>query len=129
MSDSVHDDSHGGGLHDSDVRHAGDPHGVLKVYETGPLTVVGFGGEDVPDEVCIAGYRDQLSALLESSGCRELAVDLTGVKLVPSGMLGLLTSLRKRVEKLSLYNPSPDVRDVLRITNLDQLFDIREVGM
>ena len=101
---------------------------VLKVYQTGELTVVGFGGQDVPDEVCIANYRDQLFKLIEEHKCQVLAFDLTGVTVVPSGMLGLLTSLRNKVERIELYNPSVDVREVLHMTRLDQFFDIKEVA-
>lgn len=124
MSDSIHDEPpqessfHSGKLPE-------DP--VLKIYQTGELTVVGFGGRDVPDEVCIAAYRTQLFDLIAQHNCKTLAFDLTGVQLVPSGMLGVLSSLRQRVEHVELYNPSPDVLDVLRITKFDQLFEIKEV--
>jgi anti-sigma B factor antagonist len=130
MGDSIHDDhdTHPAPAHDSSIStaHGGDP-GVLKIYQTGKLTVVGFGGEDVPDEVCIAGYRDQLHKLLDDHQCQVLAFDLSGVKLVPSGMLGVLTTLRKRVQRLEIYNASENVREVLKITNLIKLFDLRDV--
>lgn len=126
MSDSIHDESPGSRA-EAQSSAVPPPPGVLKVYQTGPLTVVGFAGEDVPDEVCIAGYRDQLFKLIEEHQCKVLAFDLTGVGLVPSGMLGVLISLRKRLERVELYNPSKDVRDVLQMTNLISLFDIREV--
>lgn len=128
MTDSIHDETPSpetparvGDLHE-------DP-AVLKVYQTGELTVVGFGGRDVPDEVCIAAYRTQLFDLIAQYNCKVLAFDLTGVQLVPSGMLGVLSSIRQRVERVELYNPSPDVRDVLRLTKLDRLFDIKEVAI
>lgn len=105
----------------------GEP--LLNIYEIGEVTVVGFSGQDVPDEVCVAGYRQQLLALLSEHPVRTLAFDLTGVKLIPSGMLGLLTSLRKRVDKIELYNASEDVQDVLRITNLASLFETRDVQL
>ena len=129
MSDSVHDDFEVT-PHDSAIRSnkTHDP-SILKVYQTGPLTVVGFGGVDVPDEVCIAGYRDQLMQLVELHQCQVLAFDLSGVKLVPSGMLGVLVSLRKRVQRLELYNASPDVEEVLRLTNLVTLFDLKAVAL
>jgi len=102
----------------------GEP--LLNVYEIGELTVVGFSGRDIPDEVCIAGYRDQLLALLSEYPVKTLAFDLTGVKLMPSGMLGLLTSLRRRVDQIELYNASDDIREVLAITNLAQLFTLKD---
>ena len=130
MSDSILDESEPTS-DDSAVRLGGgaaDPR-ILKIYPTGELTVVGFGGQDVPDEVCIAIYRDQLFKLIDQHKCKVLAFDLSGVTLIPSGMLGVLTSLRAKVERIELYNPSEDVRDVLRMTRLDQLFDIKEVSL
>jgi anti-sigma B factor antagonist len=128
MSESIHDDTPAeAGQDDSAVGKAFQDPGVLQVYQTGELTVVGFAGKDVPDEVCIAGYRDQMNKLIEEHNVKVMAVDLSGVKLVPSGMLGLLTSIRKRVDKVELYNPSDDVREVLRITNLEKLFEIKTV--
>ncbi|ODA29325.1 STAS domain-containing protein [Planctopirus hydrillae] len=100
---------------------------VLQVYQTGALTVVGFGGQDVPDEVCIASYREQLRKLLEDNTCSVLAFDCSGVKLMPSGMLGLLTTLRKQVDRIELYNPSEDIQQVLRLTNLLPMFEVKSI--
>lgn len=120
-------------IHDSDLELAWSansaPANVLKVYEQGPVTVVGFGGNDVPDEVCIAGYREQLLELVETEKCHTLAFDLTGVKLIPSGMLGVLVTLRKRVEKVELYNASPDIRNVLQLTNLESMFEFKDLAL
>jgi anti-anti-sigma regulatory factor len=129
MTDSIHDE-HDSNTSDSAVKLGGlQDANVLKIYQTGELTVVGFGGQDVPDEVCIAHYRDQLFKLVEEHHCKVLAFDLTGVTLVPSGMLGVLTSLRQKVDRIELYNPSEDVREVLSMTRLEQLFDIKEVAL
>ncbi|HET6423648.1 MAG TPA: STAS domain-containing protein [Planctomycetaceae bacterium] len=129
MTDSIHDETVPSGPGDSTPQLGATPSGVLRVYQTGPLTVVGFAGEDVPDEVCIAAYRDQLFKLIDEHQCKVLAFDLTGVGLVPSGMLGVLISLRKRLERVELYNPSKDVREVLEMTQLASLFEIREVAV
>jgi hypothetical protein len=131
MGESIHDDHDDGppGASDSSVSLGGADPSVLKIYQTGELTVVGFGGQDVPDEVCIAGYRDQLNKLLDDNNCKVLAFDLSGVRLVPSGMLGVLTTLRKRVERLEIYNASDNIQEVLRLTNLVKLFDLRDVDV
>jgi anti-anti-sigma regulatory factor len=55
-----------------------------------------------------------------------VAFDLAGVRFIPSGMLGLLASLRKVVRTIQIWNPSEDVREVLEVTNMHQLFEIRE---
>ncbi len=129
MSDSIHDEVDFP-TDDSALRTGlSIETGVLKVYTTGPVTVVGFGGNDVPDEVCIAAYRDQLMQLVDEHHCQTLAFDLTGVKLIPSGMLGVLVTLRKRVAHLELYNASDDIRNVLHLTNLLSMFDLKELPL
>ena len=125
MSDSIHDEPEDVGS-SFKMGALANPN-VLKVYQTGELTVVGFGGKDVPDEVCIAEYRQQLLDLIALHGVKTMAFDLSGVQLVPSGMLGVLSTIAKRVEKVEIYNPSVDVREVLRMTKLERLFDIKEV--
>lgn len=99
---------------------------IIRVYEAGPLTVIGFGGE-IPDQIDLAECRSEIVDLLKLHDCKDLAIDLTGVRYVPSGMLGLLASLKRLGIQVCLYNPSSDVREVLEITRLDQLFEIREL--
>ncbi|MFN9719038.1 MAG: STAS domain-containing protein [Planctomycetota bacterium] len=104
--------------------------GLLKVYSAGPVTVLGFSGHDVPSEFNAAHYRAAITDLVRANQSSVVAFDLTGVRLVPSGMLGLLVSLT-RVEGLPLrvqvFNPSEDVREVLSITKLNRMIEIHEV--
>lgn len=100
---------------------------ILSVYKTGPLTVVGFGGQEVLDQVNIAVCRSEIMKLIELNKTEVLAFDLTGVKLIPSGLLGLLASVRNQGVKIQLYNPSEDVREVLSVTHLDTVLEILEV--
>lgn len=102
-------------------------HEVLRVYETGPLTVVGFGGDILPDQIDLGECREEILELLQLHDCKDLAFDLTGVRYIPSGMLGLLASLKKLDIQVHLYNPSGDVREVLEITHLDRLFKIHDL--
>lgn len=101
----------------------------LQVYRGGPLTVVGFGGQEVLDHISIPECRVEISSLVENHHCRDLAFDLTGVKLLPSGMLGLLASLRDLGVVVHVYNPSDDIREVLEITKLDQLIQVHSVDV
>ncbi len=100
---------------------------TVEVYETGRLTVVGFGGREILDQVDVTSCRDELAELVKEHDCETLAFDLTGVRLIPSGFLGILTSLRDLNVEIELYNPSADVREVLEVTNLDRIFAIHEV--
>jgi len=104
-------------------------HEVLRVYETGPLTVVGFGAGELPDYIDLAECRQEIVELLKLHECKQLAFDLTGVRYVPSGMLGLLASLKRLGVKVLLYNPSSDVREVLQVTHLDKLFEIHDLDL
>lgn len=106
--------------------------GLLKVYSVGETTVLGFGGEDVPSEFNAAHYRAAIMDLLVANNCRTVAFDLTGVKLVPSGMLGLLISLKQlddAAHTVQVFNPSDDVKEVLQITKLNTMIDVLEVDV
>lgn len=103
--------------------------GNLEVYEAGPLTVVGFGGREILDHINVAECRDELVSLIKDNDCESLAVDLTGVRRIPSGLLGLLASIHKLGVELHLYNACDDIREVLEITNLDQLIQLHEVAV
>jgi anti-anti-sigma factor len=101
----------------------------LQVYEVGPTTVIGFGGDDVLDDLNVIVYRDAIEELITNNDIEVLAVDLTGVRLIPSGLLGLLASTRRHGVEVHIYNPSEDVREVLSVTNLDKVMPIHEVSV
>ncbi|MGE3316616.1 MAG: STAS domain-containing protein [Planctomycetaceae bacterium] len=101
--------------------------GLLKFYEVGRLIVVGFGGNDLPSDYCIAESRQILCNLVRLHDCKELVFDLTGVRLVPSGMLGVIASMRNLGVQVAVCNPSPDFREVLATTQLDTIIQIRDV--
>jgi anti-sigma B factor antagonist len=106
--------------------------GLLRVYSAGPVTVLGFGGQDVPSEFNAAHYRAAITDLVTLNHSATVAFDLTGVRLVPSGMLGLLVSLT-RIKDLPLtvqvFNPSQDVREVLEVTKLNRMIEVHEVNV
>ena len=99
----------------------------LDVYQAGELTVLGFGGREVIDDMNVAEYRDELLEIIRANNCQVLAFDLTRVRLIPSGLLGLLASIRKKGIEVHLYNPSADIREVLEITKLDQVLQMHDL--
>lgn len=104
--------------------------GILKVYSVGETTVLGFGGEDVPSEFNAAHYRAAITDLLKSNNCTTVAFDVGGVRLIPSGMLGLLVSLKKiegLVPTVQLFNPSKDIEEVLQITKLNTMIEVHQI--
>lgn len=106
--------------------------GLLKVYSAGEVTVLGFGGNDLPSEFNAAHYRAAISELVKAHQSTIIAFDLTGVRLVPSGMLGLLVSLTRIPGlplKVQVFNPSRDVREVLSITKLNRMIEVHEIDV
>src|SRR5580698_7668371 len=100
---------------------------ALEVYQSGELTVIGFGGREVLDDMNVAECRDELVEMIRENGCKVLAFDLTRVRLIPSGLLGLLASIRKQGVEVHLYNPSADIREVLEITKLDEVLQLHSL--
>ena len=106
--------------------------GVLKVYSVGPVTVLGFGGNDAPSEFNAAHYRAAITDLLLANHCDVVAFDVTGLSLIPSGMLGLLVSLKKLDglnPTVQIFNACDDIKEVLQITKLNTMIEVREVSV
>ena len=97
---------------------------LLQVFETGKRIVVGFGSLDVPDDLCLANYREQIRQLIKEHGCTEFAFDLKPFKKIQSGTLGLIASVRNEGVKVFAFNVSPDVREVFALSNLDQAIEM-----
>ncbi len=100
----------------------------FEVYEPGPLTVIGFGTRDTLDQFDLAACRNDVFDLIRDHRCQMLAIDLTGIRIIPSGLLGLLVSVHQQEISVCLFNPSEDLREVLQITKLDRLFPCYRVA-
>lgn len=98
---------------------------TLELYQDGDTTVIGFGGREVLNQVNVAACREQIADLVKQHQAKVLKFDLSGVRFIPSGMLGLLASLKDTVGKIQIHNPSDDVREVLEITKLNQIFEVQ----
>ncbi|MFM9965011.1 MAG: STAS domain-containing protein [Planctomycetaceae bacterium] len=97
---------------------------TLEIVQNGEVTVVSFGGREILDQINLAACREQITELVKRNQTQTLAFEMTGVRLIPSGMLGLLASLRSTVAKIQIRNPSDDVREVLEVTKLNQIFEV-----
>ena len=99
---------------------------TLEVSLKGDVTIVAFGDREILDQINLAACREQITEIVKRNQTKTLAFEMSGVRLIPSGMLGLLASLRDIVPKIQILNPSEDVREVLEITKLNQIFDVRD---
>jgi anti-sigma B factor antagonist len=63
-------------------------------------------------------------------GASQIVVDLSQLEILSSIFLGLLVALHHRVAaaegKLKICGVRPEIREVFKMTKLDQLLDIRE---
>jgi|ERR1700677_2469356 anti-anti-sigma factor len=57
---------------------------------------------------------------------RNVVLDLAQVDAVDAAGLGALVSLQAAGVYLKLMNPTEQVREILKVTNLDSIFEIRE---
>jgi len=105
---------------------------LLRVYSVGPVTVLGFGGIDVPAEFNAAHYRAAIADLVKLNQSSIVAFDLTGACLVPGGLLSLLISLTRIRDlplRVQLFNPSDSVREVLSIAKLNTMIEIHDIDV
>ncbi|MBS0206157.1 MAG: STAS domain-containing protein [Planctomycetes bacterium] len=99
----------------------------LRVTQTGATTVIRFGDRGMRDAACIHTFHDQIRELIAQNQCRVLILDMRGVWFLPSRTLGSLLSLRKNVERIELQNVSDELREGLRVAQLDKLLHVNEV--
>jgi anti-sigma B factor antagonist len=92
----------------------------FQIRSSGERTVVGFAGGELPSEYVLSRYLTELTNLVAQRKCREFVFDMAGVSSVPSGFLGAITSILNKGVKISVANPSTEIREVLALTNLDQ---------
>jgi len=97
---------------------------TLSFVKNGCCTVVKFASAQIPDDFCMAKYREQLYELLEDPTCEMLRFDLTGIPFLPSGLLGVLASVKRRGVDVEVSNPSESIRESLAVTRLDTLIKI-----
>jgi len=64
------------------------------------------------------------AALRQEAG--NMVLDLTQVEAIDAAGIGALVSLQAAGIYLKLVNPAAQVREVLRVTRLDSIFEIRE---
>lgn len=98
---------------------------VLKVYEAGENTIVGFSrnGELQPDD--IPRWHSDLMKLVDQYSCETLTFDLSGVRRMPKAVLEIMFLLKQRGVRVQVFNPTTTMRDLLKVTRLNGV--VREV--
>jgi anti-sigma B factor antagonist len=100
----------------------------VDIKRDGETSVIAVSGE--LDLWTAADLSDAAVSALSEEGCHRLALDLSGLRFIDSSGINTLIEIREATRKahaaLQISRPSPRVTEVLRLTAVDQLFDITD---
>ena len=92
------------------------------------VTVVSFVDSKIVTDEAIQEVGEQLYALVEGGGHKQLLLNFDNVQFMSSAALGKLINLKKKVGavkgKLKLCCIITDLLEIFKITRLDQVFEI-----
>ena len=104
-----------------------------KIRRTGEVTILDLDGRiSLTDALwSLSGTAlGQVIRELVKKGERKILLNLKGVTYIDSSgigeLTGALTAMQKQGGQLKVVNPTPNVVDLLRITHLNTLFDIKD---
>lgn len=90
--------------------------------------IVSFTAETDLDATTVENVRPQLFALIAGGDAKRILLDLGNIGLVSSHALGMLLTLRMKAQRanvpLALCNASGTLANVMRLTNLDKLYEL-----
>src|SRR5262249_10144622 len=105
------------------------PRHLLQVEHVGDVTVVRFTDGKFNDEEDSQAMADQLSALVNDPGRRNLLLDFANVEYVTSAALGKFVALHKELQKvggsLAFRNMITQVYKIFEVTKLHKIFKIQ----
>jgi anti-anti-sigma regulatory factor len=97
----------------------------LQISQEGDTTTVAFRTSRVPEDDRFGELQEALLAL-SNENCRRLHFDLSGVRIIPSQLLGLMAWLSRNKVKVSVANASEEIRETLAFTQLDTILDVQD---
>ena len=100
----------------------------LKTHNENGTFVIEFYANSILNQLEVESIGKELLTIATKSACSQIVVDLTGVDFLSSAMIGVFIRfkmrLKKRDSELKLCNISPELMELLKVTNLDAVFDI-----
>ena len=85
----------------------------MKIEDREGTAVMDLGPMDIWDGADLSLLRETLVHLIAELGCPAIGVDMGHVKYIPSGFFGMLYDWRERGVEVRLYDPQPNVADML----------------
>jgi anti-anti-sigma factor len=110
---------------------AGQPeHPCVTTAQVGDVTVASFGDPRLLADPACGGVGEELLELAQELRCPQLVLNLANVPRAGSGFLGQAAELHgllaARGGRLALCQVHPEVRRLLGVLHLDQLFAVYE---
>ncbi len=98
----------------------------LLIQSIKDVTAVRFQESSILDTRLIQQISEELNHLVEAQHKQKLLLDFTDVKFLSSSALGLLITLKKKMDaikgELVICGMNKELRKIFRITSLDKLF-------
>jgi len=106
------------------------------VQTVGDVTVVEFQDRLVWEMFQVQQIGDELTGLVEGKGCRRIVLDFAKVEMISSSTLGVLISLKQRLDEMHgrmiIAGLREELMRIFRITRLESRFefcDSREAAL
>jgi anti-sigma B factor antagonist len=104
-------------------------HQRLELRDLGDVTVVTFTDRYLLDQKQLQMIGDQLSSVVDEMGRRKLVLNFSNIQDISSLALGMVMTLHKKIRaaggKLVLCRIDPQIREVMALTQLDEVLAIR----
>jgi anti-sigma B factor antagonist len=102
----------------------------LRVSDYNGVTVVHFAERKILEEISISEIGEELNNLVEANPKIRLLLCFENVDHLSSAALGMLITLKRRVDeqqgRLRLADIRSQIFEVFKITRLNKLFDIHD---
>jgi len=93
------------------------------------VTVVDFGDSTILNTMQVEGIAQQLYDLVDKLDRRQLVLDFSNVRFLSSQTLGVLLTLRKKLQpvkgRMVICGLRKQLHEVFRISKLDKLFEFQ----
>ncbi len=118
----------GKGHRDSEHNAMAEQSTRLQIKVANGTSVVEFADRKILDELCIHEIEEELARVVAAKAGGNVLLCFKNVEHLSSAALGMLITLKKRVEansgKLKLSDINPQIFEVFKITRLNEVFDI-----
>ena len=94
----------------------------LRILSLHGGTVLDLGDMEIWDGADLALLRESMTRLVNEQKCRNLGVDMSYVKYIPSGFFGMLFDWHERGVRIRLYKPQPHVKRMLWFSRFFRAF-------